>query len=60
MVPSTGLGTDGVLGSRKGGTGAPFLGCSGESGMFSHLGGTDMAAGREEAEMNSEHLERKS
>ena len=39
---STGLGTDGKAGSRKGGTGTPFWSCGEESGMWSHLGGTDM------------------
>ena len=39
---STGLGTDGKVGSRKGGTSTPFLVCNGESGMWSHLGGIDM------------------
>ena len=38
---STGLGTDGKVGSRKGGPSTPFLGCGGESGMWSHLGGAD-------------------
>ena len=38
---STGLGTDGKAGSRKGGTSIPFWGCGEETGMWSHMGGTD-------------------
>ena len=53
----TALSTDGGLESRKGGTGVPFLGCAGESGMLSHLGGTDRGAVvRVEPEMNSVYL----
>ena len=33
---------DGGLDYRKGGTGVPFLGGTGECGMLSHLGGTGM------------------
>ena len=51
---STGLGTDGTVGSRRGGTGTPFWGCGEETGMWCHLGGTDIwAVGRAGAWMKA-------